>query len=168
MELIKFDMQNETMAMALLPLYQAYEAEISGDELDDFDEFYPYDSFDELYEVFHGYLDGKMVYICVIDGEYRGFVAFHVDTDEIPGFADGYRGWGHLSDLYMCKQSRGRGLGKMLVDKAEEGLKKLGVKAIHTMNMLPANIGFWKAVGYTDTGKIEPEEGGQIVEKYLG
>ena len=167
MELIKFDLENETMAMALLPLYQAYEAEISEDDLDDFGEFYPEDSFDDLYEVFQGYLEGKTTYICVIDGEYRGFVAFHVDTDEIPGFADGYRGWGHLSDLYTCKQSRGLGMGKMLVGKADEELKKLGITAIHTMNMLPANFGFWMAVGYTDTGKIEPEEGGWIVEKYL-
>jgi len=164
MELIKFDMQNETMAMALLPLYQAYEAEISEDELD---EFYPEDTFDDLVEYFQEYFEGLTTFISVIDGEYRGFVAFHLDTDEMPGYADGYRGWGHLSEIYMDKKSRGLGLGKMLVDKAEEELKKLGVAAIYLMNLLPSNSGFWTASGYTDTGKIVPEEDGRIFEKHL-
>jgi len=164
MELIRFDMQNETMAMALLPLYQTYEAEISEDELD---EFYPEDCFNDLFEYFQEYFEGKTTYICVIDGEYRGFVAFHIDTDEMPGYADGYRGWGHLAEIYMDKKSRGLGLGKILVKKAEEELIKLGVRDIHLMNILPSNCDFWKAVGYTDTGKIVPEEDGRVFEKHL-
>jgi len=164
MELIKYDERNEAMFMALLPLYQAYEAEIAEEDLE---EIFPEDEFDENVEYFQQYFEGKTTYICVIGGEYRGFVAFHVDTKKMPSYAGGYRGWGHLAEIYTDEQSRGLGMGRMLVDKAEEELKKLGVTAINLMNVLPANSGFWKAVGYTDTGKIVPEEGGRIFEKLL-
>ena len=164
MELIKFDMQDETMMMALLPLYQVYEAEISEEDLD---EFYPKNSFDELLEHFNEYFDGKTTYICTINGDYKGFVTFHLDCDETPGYADGYDGWGHLSEIYTNKELRGYGMGRAMVKKAEEELRKLNIKGIHLMNLLPENGVFWEALGYIDTGKIEPEEGGRIYEKYI-
>ena len=166
MKLIKFDMQDETMRMALLPMYQVYEAEISEDE-DALNEFYPKNSPEELLEHFEGYFGGKTTYICVIDGMYKGFVTFHLDCEETPGYADGYRGWGHMSEIYTAKQSRGLGLGKVMVKKAEEELGKLDIIGIHLMNLLTESKGFWKSLGYTDTGKVEPKEGGQIFEKHL-
>jgi len=164
MELIRFTMQDETMIMALLPLYQVYEAEISEDELD---EFYPADSFDELLEHFKEYFEGKTTYVCVVDGDYKGFVTFHLDCEETPGYADGYDGWGHLSEIYTTRELRGNGLGRAMVKKAEEELGKLDIKGIHLMNLLPANGAFWESLGYIDTGKIEPEEGGRIYQKHV-
>ncbi|MCL2169261.1 MAG: GNAT family N-acetyltransferase [Defluviitaleaceae bacterium] len=164
MEFIKFDMQDETMKMMLLPVYQVYEAEISEDELT---EFYPEDSFEKLLEHFEYYFGAKTTFVCVMDGAYKGFVTFHLDCDQTPGYAKGYEGWGHLSEIYTDKQSRGLGLGKALVKLAEDELKKLDIKGIHLMNLLPENEGFWKSLGYIDTGKYEPEEGGLIFEKHL-
>jgi len=164
MELIEYNMQDQAMQMKLLPLYQVYEAEISEDELS---EFYPEESFDALIEHFKEYFAGKTTYICVIDGEYKGFVTFHLDCEETPGYADGYEGWGHLSEIYTDKQSRGLGLGKIMVKKAEEELRKLDIKGIHLMNLLLENGAFWKAMGYIDTGKIVQEEDGQVYEKRL-
>jgi len=164
MELIKFDMQDETMRMTLLPIYQVYEAEISEEELD---EFYPENSLEELLEHFKEYFEGKTTYICVIDGMYKGFITFHLDCEQTPGYAEGYEGWGHMSEIYTDKQSRGLGLGKAMVKKAEDELNKLNIIGIHLMNLLPENKGFWKSLGYIDTGKVEPEEGGQIFEKHL-
>jgi len=162
MEFIKLDMQDKAMLMALLPLYQNYEAEISEEELED---IFPADAFDENFEYFKEYFEGKTTYICVIDGEYKGFVSFHLVCEDMPGYADGYEGWGHMAEIYTDKQSRGLGLGKKMVKKAEEELRKFDIKGIYLMNMLPANGGFWKSYGYTDTGKIVPEEGGWIYEK---
>lgn len=164
MDFIEFNMQDETMLMALLPLYQTYEAEISEEDLD---EFYPANSFDELYRHFKEYFEGKTTFICTLNGEYKGFVTFHLDCEETPGYADGHGGWGHLSEIYTAKQSRGLGFGKLMVKKAEEELKKLDIKCIHLMNLLSENSGFWKSLGYVDTGKVVPEEGGMIFEKHL-
>jgi len=162
MELIEFNMQDETMLMTLLPLYQIYEAEISEEELD---EFYPADSFDELFEHFKEYFKGKTTYICIADGKYKGFVTFHLDCEEMPGYASGYKGWGHISEICTEKHFRGLGLGKAMVKKAEEELKKLDIKGIYLMNMLQENSSFWGSLGYIDTGIIVPEEGGRIFVK---
>ena len=163
MEFIKLNMQDETMLMALLPLYQIYEAEISEEELGD---IFPSDEFDENFEYFKEYFKGKTTYICVIDGVYKGFVSFHLDCEEMPGYADGYQGWGHMSEIYVDKQLRKHGLGKMMVSKAEEELKKHDIKGIYLTDI--ANNGhFWGLLNYIDTGKIEPNEGGRIYEKYV-
>jgi len=164
MEFIEFNMQDENMKKRLLPLYQIYEAEISEEELD---EFYPAESLDELLIHFIEYFNGKTTYICVMDYEYKGFITFHIDCEKTPGYAVGYEGWGHLSEIYTDKQSRRLGLGKAMVKKAEEELKILDIKGIHLMNLLPENIGFWKSLNYIDTGKVEPVEGGRIFEKHL-
>jgi len=164
MELIEFNMLDETMMMALLPVYQVYEAEISEEEIT---EFYPMDSYEDLLEHFKDYFDGKTTYVCVIDNKYRGFVTFHLDCEDMPGYADGYNGWGHLSEIYTDKQSRGLGLGKALVKKAEEELCKLDIKGIYLMNILPKTRSFWVAMGYSDTGIFIPEEDGWVFEKRL-
>ena len=164
MKLIEFDMQDEAMRTAMLPLYQTYEAEISEEDVLDEHQFYPMDSLEELLEHFEEYFEGKTTFICVIDGKYRGFVTFHVDSKKTPGYGRGYKGWGHLSEIYTDKQSRRLGLGRAMVKKAEEELMKLGVKDIYLMNLLTGNEAFWKSLGYTYTGKKVPEEDGLIFE----
>ena len=160
---VELDMQDEAMMTALLPMYQVYEAEISDEEVED---IFPADAFDENFEYFKEYFEGKTTYICVIDGAYKGFVSFHLDCEEMPGYAEGYEGWGHLSEIYADKQIRGHGLGKAMVSKAEEELKKHKIKGIYLTDI--ANNGsFWKVLNYADTGKIEPNEGGRIYEKYV-
>jgi len=163
MELIEFDMKDETMLMALLPLYQTYEAEISKEELED---IFPPDEFDKNFEYFKEYFEGKATYICVMDGEYKGFVTFHLDCKERPGHAEGYEGWGHMSEIYVDKQLRKHGLGKAMIKKAEEQLKKLDIKGIYLTDVV-GNPLFWKSLNYIDTGIIEPNEGGRIYEKHV-
>ena len=163
MEFIELDMRDEAMMNALLPLYQIYEAEISKEELED---IFPPDAFDENFEYFKEYFEGKTTYICSINGEYKGFVSFHLVSEKMPGYADGYEGWGHMSEIYADKQLRRHGLGKVMVNKAEEELKKHGIKGIYLTDIAD-NSHFWKALNYIDTGKIEPDEGGRIYEKHV-
>ncbi|MCL2572934.1 MAG: hypothetical protein FWE34_00100 [Defluviitaleaceae bacterium] len=80
MELVKLNMQDEDMMMALLPLYQDYEATISEEELED---IFPPDKFQENYEHFTDHFNGLTTYICMIDGKFKGFVGFHVDARPI-------------------------------------------------------------------------------------
>ena len=163
MEFIELDMQDETMLAALLPLYQTYEAEISKAELED---IFPADELEANFAYFKEYFEGKTTYMCVINSEYKGFVSFHPVCEEMPGYADGYEGWGHLSEIYTDKQLRRHGLGKVMVDKAEEELKKHDIKGIYLTD-IAANDFFWKSLNYIDTGRIEPNEGGRIYEKHI-
>ena len=161
MEFIKLNMQDETVLMTLLPLYQTYEGEISKEKTED---IFPPDKFDENFVYFKKYFEGKTTYICVINDEYRGFVTFHLDCEEVPGYVSGYEGWGHMSEIYVDKQLRKQGLGKTMINKAEEELKKLDIKGIY-LNDIAGNSGFWRHLGYIDTGIIEPNEGGRIYIK---
>ncbi|MCL2236584.1 MAG: GNAT family N-acetyltransferase [Defluviitaleaceae bacterium] len=163
MVFVELDMKDEAMMMKLLPLYQTYESEISEEVLE---EIFPPNNFDENFSYFKRYFSGKTTFICVADGEYGGFVTFHVDGDERRGYADGYEGWGHMSEIYTDRRLRGHGLGKAMVNKAEEELKKLGVRSIYLTDIADNDL-FWKSLNYIDTGKIEPNEGGKIYEKHV-
>ncbi|MCL2527141.1 MAG: GNAT family N-acetyltransferase [Defluviitaleaceae bacterium] len=163
MEFILFDMQDQAMLMSMLPLYQTYEAEISNEALED---IFPPSAFDENFAYFRGYFEGKTTFICVIDEGYKGFVTFHADTKERPGHVDGYEGWGHMSEIYVAKQHRKHGLGKVMVAKAEEELNKLDIKGIY-LNDIVGNPHFWKSLNYIDTGIVEPNEGGRVYVKYV-
>ena len=164
MEFIELNLQDEAMQMALLPIYQNYEAEISEEKLED---IFPPDEFEENFEYFMEYFGrGITTYICMTNDEIVGFISFHVDCEDVPGYAAGYEGWGHIAEIYTCKQSRGLGLGKAMVKMAEEELRKLDIKSIYLTDF-SGNPAFWKSLGYVDTGKIEPEEGGRIYEKHM-
>jgi len=61
MDFIKLNLQDEDMLMALLPLYQNYEAEISKEKLEDI--FSP-DELQENFEYFKDYSEGYTTYKC--------------------------------------------------------------------------------------------------------
>jgi len=164
MEFVKLDIQDKDMLMNLFPLYQNYEAEISKEELED---IFPPNEHEANFAYFKEYFgQGYTTYICVINGEFRGFVCFHAVSDATPGYADGYEGWGHLAEIYTDKQMRRLGLGKVMIEMAERELGKLGIKGIYLMDICD-NYSFWKHMGYIDTGKIEPKEEGRIYEKHF-
>jgi GNAT superfamily N-acetyltransferase len=109
---------------------------------------------------------GITTYIYMINNDFKGFVSFHIDSKVVPGYVGGYNGWGHLAEIYVKKEMRGLGLGKKMVKKAEEELVKLNIKKVYLTD-LSGNDCFWQSLGYTDTCKIEPKEGGRIYEKNI-
>lgn len=164
MEYIKLDLKNNEIMHKLYPLYINYETEISKALVE---EIFDPKKEEENYMYFKSYFSrGITTYICVIKGDFKGFISFHVDSKEIPGYADGYHGNGHLAEIYVKKDMRGLGLGKQMVKKAEEELLKLSMKKVYLTD-LSGNDRFWKSMNYIDTGKIEIKEGGRIYEKIL-
>ena len=71
-----------------------------------------------------------------------------------------------MSEIYADKQFRRHGLGKVMVNKAEEELAKHNIKGIYLTD-IANNDSFWQSLNYIDTGKIEPNEGGRIYEKHV-
>jgi len=164
MKFVELNLRYEAMTTALLPLYQSYEAEISEEDVE---EIFPASEFEENFEYFMGYFGrGITTHLCIVDDELVGFVSFHKVCEKIPSYADGYEGWGHIAEIYTSEKARGLGLGKAMITKAEEELKKLGVNAIHLTDIAD-NGDFWKSLGFKDSGKIEPNEGGRIYEKHI-
>ena len=162
MAFVKLNLQDDAMLMKLLPLYQQYEAEISGEPIAD---IFPPDEAEENAAYFMAYFGrGITTYVHVVDSEIQGFVGFNIDCEAVPGYADGYHGWGHIAEIYIHMPWRRAGLGRAMVDRAEAELKQLGAEGIYLTD-ISGNGCFWESLGYVDTGKIEPSEGGRIFEK---
>ena len=164
MSLIKLDLKDEKMMMRLFPLYLKYEAEISHAQIDEiFNKDKPLDNIEYFITYFSR---GITTFIYTVDNDFKGFVSFHIDSNEVTGYAEGYRDWGHLAEIYTDHSVRGLGIGKKMVKKVETELSKLSVYKLYLTD-LTGNNQFWHSMNYTNTKKIEPNEGGLIFEKYL-
>jgi ribosomal protein S18 acetylase RimI-like enzyme len=68
----------------------------------------------------------------------------------------GFDGWrGHMYRMAVHPEFRRRGIGRALVDEAEEHLRAIGCKRISAMVLADEAhaVEFWTAVGYT----LQPE-----------
>ncbi len=164
MNFIELNTEDQKIMDMLYPHYQAYEAEISSSEIE---EIFPHHLGDENYLYFENYFKrGITTYLYLENNEILGFVGYHIDSEKVKGYAEGYNGWGHLAEIYTKKEYRGRGIGKMMVKKVEHELISQGITSVYLTD-LSGNPSFWKSLEYKDTLKIEPNEGGRIFEKLL-
>lgn len=66
-----------------------------------------------------------------------------------------HTGWGYLTDLYVEKPYRGRGLGRRLLDALERSLRRSGVVRIWTWTGGHEAPGFYTKQGYTVFAELE-------------
>lgn len=164
LKFIELDLNDQEMMDKLYPVYQRYEMEISSSTKE---EIFPEKLAKENVKYFKAYFGrGIKTYLCIINETITGFVSYHIDSEQVPGYAQGYHGWGHLAEIYLEKEYRSRGIGRQMVKIVEEELKRLNIYQLYLTD-LSHNITFWKSLDYIDTGKIEPNEGGKIFLKYL-
>ncbi len=62
---------------------------------------------------------------------------------------EGYNGWFYLTDLFVEKPYRGRGLGRTLLQRLEDKVAALGVTNFWTFTAGYEAPGFYKKQGYT-------------------
>lgn len=62
-----------------------------------------------------------------------------------------------LGRVAVLKEHRSKGLGKAVVEKAEEYVRECGADALHLNSQLPV-IGFYEKLGYETVGGIFLEE----------
>ena len=87
---------------------------------------------------FVGYIDGKAV-----------------ATSRVLTLGDGKYLIGRIA---VVKLFRGKGLGSLIVNAAEEHIKSIGGKSILIHSQMRA-AGFYEKIGYTKTGDYDEEEG---------
>jgi ribosomal protein S18 acetylase RimI-like enzyme len=84
-------------------------------------------------------------WLIVRDDEYVGYVVLTVS------FSFEYRGYdAFIDELYIAKEYRGRGIGRLAMEFVETAAAELGVNAIHlevTHGNVPA-IGLYRRAGY--------------------
>ena len=90
----------------------------------------------------------KWCYVAEENGRILGFILFNIEKRQ-RYFK--IKRIGYIDLVYTDKKSRGRGISKLLVDKAREIFKKEGIKhlklSVHAEN--PAHT-FWKKIGFKD------------------
>ena len=84
-----------------------------------------------------------------LDGNPVGFVMYRVDHPESDWCEK--EGFGFIREMYIRKDQRKHGYGKMLANHSENELKKLSVPYVY---LTSSNDAFWLGVGYTDTGEV--------------
>jgi GNAT superfamily N-acetyltransferase len=87
------------------------------------------------------------IYLGVDDGRAVGFV-----SAEIADEPDGSVPLGTIHELYVVPERRGAGLGRALVDAAEEwfGARAVGRRRVRVETSNRDALRFWRAVGYTE------------------
>jgi len=79
-----------------------------------------------------------------------GFIQYQVDSPKSDWCEK--EGFGCIRELYIHKNRRKQGYGRILAAHAESELKKMSVSQIYLTS--DDVIDFWLSIGYTDTGEI--------------
>ena len=108
--------------------------------------------------------------LAFLEEEAVGIAMFAIDTGTIYGLLEA--GYGTVMGFFIKSEHRRKGLGREFFCHVEEILKKDGAPKIYLTPDDVTGEPFWKAVGFTDSGKIDPDNKMPIyikeVEKELG
>ena len=89
-----------------------------------------------------------------------GFIMYQVDSPQSNWCEK--EGYGFIREMYIRKDYRKHGYGKILAIHAEDALKKLSVPHIY---LTSSNDAFWFSVGYADTGEVCEKNNNNILIK---
>jgi len=87
--------------------------------------------------------------LLLLDDTPIGFIMYQVDSPKSNWCEK--EGYGFIREMYIHKDHRKQGYGKIVVAHAESELKKLFVPYIY---LTSSNDPFWLSVGYANTGEI--------------
>jgi len=90
-----------------------------------------------------------IILVAEVDGQKVGLVEAYIRHDEAHPLRRGYR-YGHLQSLMVAKGCRGRGVGRRLIEAAEEWTKGHGAREMRldTWEAAGDPVGFYEKVEY--------------------
>ena len=91
-----------------------------------------------------------------------GFIMYQVDSPKSNWCEK--EGYGFIREMYLCKNYRKQGFGKILAAHAENELKKLSVPFIY---LTSSNDNFWLSAGYAGTGEICEKNNNHVLIKQM-
>ena len=95
-----------------------------------------------------------------IDDTPIGFIMYQVDSPKSDWCEK--EGYGFIREMYIRKDYRKKGYGKILATHAEGELKKLSVPHIY---LTSSNDAFWVSIGYASTGEICEKNNNHVLIK---
>ncbi|MCL2773324.1 MAG: GNAT family N-acetyltransferase [Oscillospiraceae bacterium] len=99
------------------------------------------------------------------DNELIGFANFAIDLGTIYGLIES--GYGTVMGIYIVPEYRQKGNGKLFFEHIQKTLESDGAKYMYICPDLVTGEPFWSAVGFHDSGKIDPDENLPIYVKQL-
>jgi len=98
-----------------------------------------------------------------VDSDLVGFANFAINTGTYYGLLEA--GYGSVMEFYIIPTFRRKGYGKLLYEHIEKTLKNHGAKKIYLTTDAVNGEAFWFAMGYHDSGIIDPDNGLSIYIK---
>lgn len=93
--------------------------------------------------------------IALLDNEPVGIAMFAIDTGTVYGLLEA--GYGTVMGFYIMPEHRRKGLGREFYRHIEKILKKDGAPKIYLTPDGITGEPFWRAMGFTYSGKIDPD-----------
>lgn len=84
-----------------------------------------------------------------------GFANFAIDTGGISGLIE--KGYGFVMEFYISPEFRRKGYGQLFYKYIEKTLKNDGTQNLYLTSDTVAGVPFWVAMGFNDSGKIDPD-----------
>jgi len=110
--------------------------------------------------------DGIMpIDLMCIDDSPIGFIMYQIDSPKSDWCQK--EGYGCIREMYIRKDYRKQGYGKILVAHAENEIKKLAAQHIYLTADDDNAIAFWQCIGYFDTGEICEANNSNILIKHV-
>ena len=95
--------------------------------------------------------------IALLDDEVVGISMFAIDLGTIYGLLDS-PGYGTVMGFYIKPTHRRKGLGRMFFEHIQDVLKKDGANKMYVCPDSVTGIPFWSAMGFSDSGKFDPDD----------
>ena len=94
--------------------------------------------------------------ICYLDSQPVGIANFAVDLGGIKGILEA--GYGFIMGYYILPEFRRQGYGREMLNHIEKVFRSHGVKQLYTSPDPITGEPFWSSMGFTDSGKIDPDD----------
>ena len=101
--------------------------------------------------------------IAYIKDEPIGIANFAIDLGTINGLIES--GYGTVMEFYIKPEFRRKGFGKVFLDHIEDVLRNDGAENMYICPDPVTGEPFWKATGFVDSGKIDPDNKRPIYTK---
>lgn len=95
-----------------------------------------------------------------------GFAMYAIDLGGIKGIIEA--GYGYIMELYIMPDFRRKGLASEVFIHMEDILKNQGAQRMYLTPDPVNGVPFWESVGFSDCGKIDPDNKMPIYLKDIG
>lgn len=103
--------------------------------------------------------------VCYRNGDMVGFANFAIDLGTVYGQIDA--GYGTVMGFYIKPMYRRKGFGRLFFAHIQEVLAKDGANDMYVCPDPVTGDPFWKAMGFADSGKFDPDDRAPIFIKRL-